>query len=289
MGSNEDEVARARLAWISAGSRPLGAPKRARTGDEDPDGELDDEESAPEAEALLQDANVPGPARPPNHPSARMVLASVLDPRLGRRYVVAVAALLLVGVALTMIILGRSKASPIELMAPAQASTPTARIESPVTSPEPEPVPVLIRVHVLGEVQRPGVVTVEQGAIVADALTAAGGLTVDADPGELNLAAPLSDGQQVVVGTTGEPRGEVRDAPGQAAGVDPVGVPDGLLNLNTASASQLEGLPGVGPVTANAIVSWREDNGGFSSVGDLQEVPGIGPKTYATLESLVTV
>lgn len=120
--------------------------------------------------------------------------------------------------------------------------------------------------------------------IVQDAVLAAGGLRPDADPAELNLAAPVSDGQQVIVGTTDDPRGEIQQQPGAVSS----GHAPGPVNLNTATQAELEELPGVGPVLAGEIMAWRQENGGFTSAADLQEVSGIGPKNFAKLEPLVT-
>ncbi len=262
----DDELARARLAFISAGQPALGAPRRAVT-------ESVDGPPSGEAEG----------ARQPNPGSVTDEQQSVrLFDRfsLTTRQAVAVLVLLLCGVVVTLTALGRSSASqlPIEAKPVVTVSTTMA-----VTSPSPSP--TVVRVHVLGAVVSPGVVTVPQGAIVQDAVLAAGGLLVDADPAELNLAATVGDGQQVIVGTTGEPRGDVVQQPGTVtSGGD--GAP---INLNTATVAELEELPGVGPVTAAAIVAWRDENGGFNSVADLQEVSGIGPKGFAKLEPLVSV
>lgn len=156
-------------------------------------------------------------------------------------------------------------------------STPVPPAPTPVVvaSPSPTPSPGRLLVHVLGAVRRPGVVAVPEGARVQDAITAAGGLTADADPAELNLAAVLVDGTQLVIGRQGEPRGEVR-AGGATDGSQPV-------SLNTASQAELEELPGIGPVTAAGIIAWREEHGRFSRIEELQEVDGIGPATYARL------
>lgn len=149
----------------------------------------------------------------------------------------------------------------------------------------------MLLVHVLGAVRQPGLVRLGVGARVADAIAAAGGLGPDADPGELNLAAPLVDGAQVLIGTVKEPRGEVRGASpgGSASGTVAPGGGAGPVNLNTATVDQLDGLPGVGPVTAQAILAYRTKHGRFTRVEELQEVDGIGPKTYAQLASHVTV
>jgi len=160
----------------------------------------------------------------------------------------------------------------------------------------PSPTPDLWRVHVLGAVVHPGVIDVPAGARVIDAINAAGGLTPDADPADLNLAAVLTDGCQIMVGTTSRPQGEVRvgtgGASGDASATQPTsgtGTAGAKLNLNQATQAQLEALPGVGPVTAQAILEWRQKNGKFTSTSQLQEVSGIGPKTYAQLEPYVSV
>ena len=132
-----------------------------------------------------------------------------------------------------------------------------------------------------------------------DAVDSAGGLTGDAAPGQLNFAQPVADGQQVWIGTHAEPGGEVRSPaeasqqPGQPGQSGPDGASSGdgqgLVNLNSASQAELEELPGVGPATAQKIITWREENGGFRSVEDLMEIRGIGEKTFAELAPLVTV
>jgi competence protein ComEA len=109
----------------------------------------------------------------------------------------------------------------------------------------------------------------------ADAIDAAGGLPPSADPGEINLAQPLSDGQQVMIGTKAHPAGEVRQT-GAGAGGGGVTTPGDAsvaqIDLNSASASQLDTLPGVGPVTAERIIAWRTEHRRFSRVEELQEV-----------------
>lgn len=139
----------------------------------------------------------------------------------------------------------------------------------------------VVTVHVIGRVRRPGVVTLPFGSRVGDAVEAAGGLRDGATSGDLNLARVLVDGEQVIVGrhrsaASGEPAG-------------PAATSDGLLDLNTATAAQLEELPGVGPVLAGRIVAWREANGPFPSVEILGEVSGIGDTLLAQLRPLVRV
>lgn len=157
----------------------------------------------------------------------------------------------------------------------------------------PSPTPVSIRAHVLGAIASPGVVTLAEGDRVEDAIAAAGGFTSGARPGDLNLAAPVSDGDQIAVGNERDPGGEIRPAgagvPGGGASGGVGGAASATLDLNKATIEQLIALPGVGPVTAQAIVKWRSDHQKFSRVEELQEVDGIGPKTFAQLQPLVRV
>lgn len=145
-------------------------------------------------------------------------------------------------------------------------------------------------VHVVGEVRRPGVVRVPAGSRVGDAVEAAGGLTGQADEQRLNLARPVTDGEQILVLRPGEepPPPAAPPGGGAPAGGDAAG-DDGPLDLNTADQAALEELPGVGPVTAEHILAWREENGQFTTVDELMEVSGIGEKTLATLRPHVRV
>jgi len=134
-------------------------------------------------------------------------------------------------------------------------------------------------VHVSGAVNAPGLYVLHADARVVDAVAAAGGLAEDAEAAGVNLARPVTDGEQVIVPRVGE-------AP--AAG--PAGVTaDGRVNLNTADEGALDTLPGVGPAIAGRIIEWREANGRFASVDDLLSVSGIGPKMLESLRDLVTV
>jgi competence protein ComEA len=168
---------------------------------------------------------------------------------------------------------------------------------APVSGPGPSPTSALtgasvapsgsataeVVVDVTGKVRRPGIVVLEPGARVVDALDAAGGARRDADLAGLNLARLLVDGEQIVVGVPPPP------GPAASAAGSPGPVPGALVNLNTASLAELDELPGVGPVTAQAILDWRTGNGGFHSVDQLLDVDGIGEKTLADLAPLVTV
>src|SRR5699024_5678130 len=150
-------------------------------------------------------------------------------------------------------------------------------------------VPAEVLVHVVGAVEEPGVVRLEAGSRVLDAVELAGGATKDADLARLNLARVVTDGEQVLVLRTGEEapsgtegstgRGEGPRTPGATA----------TLDLNVASASELEALPGVGPVLAQRIVEHREAFGPFASVDGLLEVSGVGPAVLEKLRSGVRV
>lgn len=153
-----------------------------------------------------------------------------------------------------------------------------------------------IVVHVAGAVKNPGVVRVPRGSRVDDAVRAAGGFSAQADPDSINLAQPLEDGVQIYVPRKGDPVqvegrvGAVSSAPVSARSEKgSSGTPSGKLNINTASAEQLESLPGVGPVTARAIIEYRQQNGGFRSVDELIEVRGIGPKRLEQIRPYVFV
>ncbi len=137
----------------------------------------------------------------------------------------------------------------------------------------------------------PGVFEFDPGERVHDALVAAGGPRVDGDLDGLNLAVPLADGQRVYVPVVGEvdPASVPSNAPAVPAADAPVEAAAGPVDLNTATADQLETLPGIGPATAAAIVDDRDQHGPFASVGDLERVPGIGPAKLAAVADLVTV
>jgi competence protein ComEA len=136
-------------------------------------------------------------------------------------------------------------------------------------------------VHVVGAVRRPGLYQLPAGSRVADALEQAGGAAPAADVALVNLAAPLADGQQVVVPS----RAAAGNGSSGAAGESGSG--SGPVHLNTASVAELDELPGVGPVTAQKIVDHREKHGAFSSVEDLDAIPGIGAAKIEQLRDLV--
>jgi competence protein ComEA len=140
-------------------------------------------------------------------------------------------------------------------------------------------------VHVAGAVRQPGVYRLHDGDRVKDAVERAGGARAGADVNAINLAAKVADGQQVVVPRRGAAAPVVGD-PG--AGEGAVGTAtQSPVSLNSATAAQLDTLDGVGPATAQKILDWRREHGGFRSIDDLGEVPGIGPKRMAALRGKV--
>lgn len=161
---------------------------------------------------------------------------------------------------------------------------------APGGSAAPEATPAEVVVHVAGAVASPGVQRLPTGARVVDAVDAAGGATPDADLARVNLAAPLVDGQQVYLVRQGEvPPPAV--ATGAPTGAGPGGAAggDGPIDINRATATELEELPGVGPATAEAIISHRERHGPFASVDDLLDVRGIGDAKLEQIRERATV
>ncbi|MFG2328581.1 helix-hairpin-helix domain-containing protein [Streptomyces sp. NPDC048604] len=144
--------------------------------------------------------------------------------------------------------------------------------------------PAAVVVDVSGKVRRPGILSLPPGSRVADALRAAGGVRPGTDVTGLNRARVLMDGEQVVVGVPGVGGGPMG---GVAAGPPGGAAPGAPVSLNSATAEQLDTLPGVGPVLAQHIVDYRTEHGGFRSVAELREVNGIGARRYAELEPLV--
>jgi competence protein ComEA len=144
-------------------------------------------------------------------------------------------------------------------------------------------------VAVAGRVRRPGLVRLPAGARVADALEAAGGVLPGTDPAFLNLARRVTDGELIVVGVTPPPGAAAPGGPVAPAGTPGVAGPGAKINLNTATVTQLDTLPGVGPVLAQRIIDHRDRHGGFRSVGELRQVDGIGDARYEQLKELVVV
>jgi competence protein ComEA len=185
--------------------------------------------------------------------------------------VVAVAAITLLGAGFWYV---RSLPQPVEVRTEASAPSPGP------TATATEAAPILV--DVAGWVRRPGVYEFAGGARVIDAIEAAGGARPGAQLSALNLAAPLADGTQVLVPREGAPL----PSPVVGSGVVASG---GLVNVNTATTEELESLPGIGEVTAQAIIDHRTENGPFASVDQLLDVTGIGDVTLENIRDLVTV
>jgi competence protein ComEA len=225
-------------------------------------------------------AATPAPARP-----AYSVIGKVKDVAAAHTKAVVLAGVALLAATVWLTLQARSWPAAEAVVVPEWTATEAATAAGETAAPEPEP----WLIHVLGAVNRPGLVAVPPGSRVADAIEAAGGLAPDADPGELNLAATLVDGAQVVIGTLDAPRGEVRTGAGGAVQPTVVASATALIDLNTATQAELETLPGVGPVTAQSILAWRAQHGRFTAIAELQEVSGIGAATYARIAPYVTV
>ena len=205
--------------------------------------------------------------------------------RLGPAHLAVVAVLVALGLAVTTWWVVR--AEPGQPTAPAVTPGPPADglvSIAPEAAPAGSPVVAggRITVDVAGKVRRPGIVVLDLGARVVDALEAAGGARRGVDLSSVNLARVLVDGEQLLVGLP--PVGGVAGAAVPTAGSD-----GPLVNLNTATQTELETLPDVGPVTAEAILAWRSEHGGFTAVEELLEVDGIGDATLATIAPHVTV
>lgn len=188
-------------------------------------------------------------------------------------------ALVLLGLVVLVVALRHREARGDAAAAPLRVSPIVPKAEAaagPTSAGAPQARRVVV-IDVAGAVRRPGLYRLPQGSRVADAVTRAGGLTRHADSTLVNLAAPLADGEQVLVSAQGG------GAPAVAAGS---GAPSAPVHLNSAGLEELDGLPGVGPVTAQKIVAYREQHGPFTSLDGLDAIPGIGPARIASLKGL---
>ena len=163
----------------------------------------------------------------------------------------------------------------------------------PTSTPMPTSTPEPIQVFINGEVNRPGVYELPHDAIIQDVLLEAGGFTAEAYRDIVNLAQPLSDGMQVYVPTlsdaSNEPPLPLISTPPTVTNDNGGSDGGGIINLNTATMSQLESLPGIGPSTAQKILDYREDNGLFGSIEEVMNVSGIGPAKFEAMEPYITV
>ncbi len=315
---HQEAVAR-RLAQLSAEL----AAVRPAVGDPEPD-DWDDDWTAPHTRIAGGRSPLPPPSRPAPAPGAapvddlpdqpaprvpvpgrhasrrrRVLVAAVPETLRGRvalgpSQVAVLAVLVALGLAVTCwwVVRGGSHevvapvvptpAAGLASLSPAAASEEAAAGPAGAAAASGAPTGS-VTVDVAGKVRRPGIAVLDAGSRVVDALKAAGGARPGVDLSGLNLARVLVDGEQILVG--------VAAPAGIAASAAPsAGAPGGpLVNINTATEPELEALPEVGPVTAQAIVAWREEHGGFTSVDELLEVDGIGDATLGQLAPFVTV
>jgi len=186
--------------------------------------------------------------------------------------------LLLAAVALALLLLAA------RYLLPAGTATPAAPLPPPPGPGAGAAGPsARVVVDVVGAVRRPGLYRLADGSRIADAVARAGGATRKAELAQVNLAAPLADGEQVVVPA----RGLAPAATPAVAGGADAAAPPAPIQLSTATLEQLDSLPGVGPATAQKILDYRTKHGAFSSVDELDAVPGIGPKRLEQLRDLV--
>jgi competence protein ComEA len=180
----------------------------------------------------------------------------------------------IVGVVIVLVLAGR-------FVLPARTASPVAPLPpvgvAPGASARP---PALLVVDVVGAVRQPGLYRLRKGSRIADAVARAGGATPNADIAAVNVAAPLADGVQIVVPRRGAGTAAAPSAAGGGAASAPV-------DLNTATLEQLDALPGVGPVTAQKIVDYRQQHGPFTAVAQLDAISGIGPARLEQLKGLV--
>ncbi|MFL6087033.1 MAG: helix-hairpin-helix domain-containing protein [Mycobacterium sp.] len=229
--------------------------------------------------------------------AAGWVAAVRADP--GRAGVIGLAVVGVIAVLVTVFTLVRDKPPPV-----ASAKLPPVEMVSsasptPGSAPPGADGPVVV--SVVGLVHKPGLVTLPPGARIADALTAAGGALDGADLIGLNMARRVTDGEQIIVGIVAAPGqpaamgSSISSEPATAAPSDAPSTagkapaPGGLVDLNAATVEELDTLPGIGPVTAAAIIAWRDANGRFTSVDQLGDVDGIGPARLEKLRDLVRV
>ena len=195
-----------------------------------------------------------------------------------RRTLGLLAAVLIGAIGLTLFVTGRGRAPQAAPVAPAVVISATpAPSAAAIASSSPTGEVV---VEVVGKVRQPSVLTLPTGSRVQDALQAAGGARPGVDTSDQNLARVLVDGEQIRIGLDPAPTVPAVAAPSGAAGP---------IDINTASLEGLQEIPGVGPVLAQRIVTYRERNGGFQNVEQLMEVSGIGEATFAQMQPLVTV
>ncbi len=287
--------------------RRLGADPDIDSHADTPDAEPDSEAQL-EADAVApdEDQNSLLPRWLPDAPERGGWVARLrADP--GRAGAIALAVVAALAVLVTIFTLLRDRPAPVmsaKLPPVEKVSTASPRSSASSAAGQPAGPDRPVVVSVVGLVHKPGLVTLTPGARVADALQAAGGAMDGADTTGLNMARPLGDGEQIVVGlapVSGQPAALGSSVTAGSASGSKTPAPPGpvkgsarpkageVVDLNTATVEQLDALPGVGPVTAAAIVAWRQANGKFTSVDQLADVDGIGPARLDKLRALVRV
>jgi len=271
-----------RLALVDRGPEELEPTERA-----------DVSETGPDAVPW-----VPVPGRHAARRTGRLVAGALPETLRGRLalgpgQLAVVAVLVALGLGATSWWVVRGDADPPTTPGPLSSPAPTDLVampvpsgsdaESPSSVAPPSVATGTVTVDVAGKVRRPGIAVLDAGSRVIDALEAAGGARAGVALVTLNLARVLVDGEQILVGQP-QPAGVAASA--AAPPTSPVGT---LVNLNSATEAELETLPEVGPVTAGSIITWRTEQGGFTSVEELLEVDGIGEVTLAQIAPYVTV
>ncbi len=196
------------------------------------------------------------------------------------RHLIVIALVLAAGLTWAGCTVLRSRPEPIPERS---TQTPSALTTgTPVTAPTSKPPQTTLVIHVAGKVRRPGLIHTKSGNRVADALEAAGGALPGTDLTTLNLARPLTDGEQILVGSPNPQPSNSTNQPSTPTKAGPI-------DLNTATIDQLDDLPGVGPVLAQRILDYRTEHGRFTTIDQLQEVSGVGTKKYEDLKPHVRI
>jgi competence protein ComEA len=287
-------VAQRRLAALEASFPARGRPdpRRDEPVPRDAD-DADDADHAVDAHERWQPLDDP-PARARGRHAAPAALAPVRSLALTAQQVtlLALAVAAVVALAAWWVIRAAPHSEQVQLaqervLPPSSASASAASDapEAPIAHPSASPASAgsVVVVDVAGKVRRPGIVELPTGSRVVDALRAAGGARQGVDTSSLNLARVLVDGEQIVIGVDVPAESPASASSGsEASAITPV-------DINTASLEQLDTLPGIGPVTAQAILDWRTENGSFTSIDELLEVSGIGDATLADIEAYVYV
>jgi competence protein ComEA len=251
--------------------------------------------AAPDADPATDPGNAPLIPVPGRHASRHLISGLASRLHLTGAHVAMISIVIAVAVGVAAWLAVRSDPEPVPALAPVSEplvspSVPSSMPSSVPSSAESPGAAVgaggagEVTVDVAGKVRKPGIAVLPPGSRVVDAIEAAGGARRGVDLASLNLARPLVDGEQILVGVP-VPTGVV----GSLGATPGAGESGPLVNLNTADLAALETLPGVGPVTAGAIITWRTEHGGFTAVEELLEVDGIGDATLAEIAPHVTI